>query len=285
MTPSRDIERLIAIMAALRDPATGCPWDVEQTFRTIAPYTVEEAYEVVDAIERDDAVDLCDELGDLLLQVVFHARMAEEAGLFSFGDVVEAITTKMIRRHPHVFGPDRVAGAKLAKGQWEAIKELEKAEKRRRKVERATSSGPDDDAKAAGNPQPSDLDAVPRALPAMLEATKLQARAARHGFDWPDTGPVIDKIAEEARELVEARQSGEPDAVAAEWGDLAFVMINLARHLSVDPEMAIRGASSKFRRRFRAIEDGLARDGVPLGQATLEEMDAHWDAARRADKA
>lgn len=274
MTPSKDISRLLEIMAALRDPQTGCPWDVEQTFATIIPYTIEEAYEVADAVERDDMVDLCDELGDLLLQVVFHARMAEEAGRFAFGDVVEAVTRKMIRRHPHVFGDAAVRGAKLAKGQWEAIKAEEKAEKRAAKAGLAPVS----------KDAPGLLDDVPRTLPGLQEAMKLQKAAARVGFDWAQALPILDKIEEEIGEVREAVASGEQDDVRAEWGDLAFALVNLARHLEVEPESALKGANAKFRRRFAGIEQALAGNGSSPEAASLDEMEAIWNAIKRAEK-
>jgi nucleoside triphosphate diphosphatase len=274
MTPSNDIARLLEIMAALRDPVSGCAWDVVQTFDTIAPYTLEEAHEVADAITRDDMIDLCDELGDLLLQVVFHARIAEEAGHFSFGDVVQAITAKMIRRHPHVFGPLAAPGAKLAKGQWEAIKSLEKAEKSAAK----RAEGRDDQQPA------SLLDDVPRALPGYLEAVKLQARAARVGFDWPDVGPVLSKIEEEVAELRTAIASEGHEAIRGEFGDLAFALINLARHAELDPEMALKSTNAKFRRRFAGIEARLSQSGRSIESSSLEEMDAIWDAIKHAEK-
>ncbi|MCU0830336.1 MAG: nucleoside triphosphate pyrophosphohydrolase [Rhizobiaceae bacterium] len=274
MIASRDIGRLLEIMAALRDPVSGCAWDVAQTFSTIAPYTLEEAHEVADAIARNDMVDLCDELGDLLLQVVFHARMAEEVGAFSFGDVVAAITAKMIRRHPHVFGPQAAPGATLAKGQWEAIKAEEKA---------AKSAAKRAEGRIEGGPE-SLLDDVPRALPGYLEATKLQARAARVGFDWPDVMPVLDKLEEEIAELRMAIAHEGADAIRAEFGDLSFAMMNLARHAMVDPEMALKAANAKFRRRFAAIEAALGAEGRAPDRATLAEMDAIWDAVKRAEK-
>lgn len=274
MTPSRDISRLIEIMARLRDPETGCPWDVEQTFSTIVPYTIEEAYEVADAIERDDMVDLPDELGDLLLQVVFHARMAEEAGHFEFGDVVEAITKKMIRRHPHVFGPDSVRGKKLAKGMWEKIKAEEKAEKAARHAEAAKAAG------VEPGEHPSLLDDVPRALPALIRAIKLQRKAARVGFDWDTAPPILDKIEEEIGELREAMQSGEDDKVKEEYGDLLFALVNLGRHLDVEPEAALEAANHKFFTRFRHIETALAARERSPADATLDEMEALWQEAK-----
>jgi ATP diphosphatase len=266
MKPSRDIARLLEIMAALRTPLTGCPWDLRQTFRTIAPYTIEEAYEVADAIERDDPRDLKDELGDLLLQVVFHARMASEKGAFDFGDVVEAITFKMIRRHPHVFGP--AAGSVEAnEGDWERIKAEERAEK-------AASSGA----------PASILDDVAAGLPSLIRATKLQKRAAKVGFDWLEPRSVIAKIREELDELeaeIGAAPSPDASAVGGELGDVLFALVNLARHLDVDPDAALRGTNEKFARRFRFIEQAL---GERLGQAGLEEMEALWQSAKLAEQ-
>ena len=276
MTPSRDITRLIEIMAALRDPETGCPWDVEQTFATIAPYTIEEAYEVADAIERDDMVDLPDELGDLLLQVVFHARMAEEASHFDFGAVVEAITQKMIRRHPHVFGDETVRGKKLAKGMWEKIKAEEKAEKAAR---HAALEGPNG---VAADNAPSLLDDVPRALPALMRAIKLQRKAARVGFDWDTAPPILDKIGEEIGELREAMQTGAEDKVREEYGDLLFALVNLGRHLDIEPEAALEAANLKFLTRFRHIEKRLAQAGRDPASASLDEMEALWQEAKTA---
>ena len=276
MTPSRDISRLLEIMAALRDPETGCPWDVEQSFETIVPYTIEEAYEVADAIERNDMVDLPDELGDLLLQVVFHSRMAEEAGQFDFGDVVEAITRKMIRRHPHVFGDDSVRGKKLAKGMWEKIKAEEKAEKAAKHAETQ---------KAAGVEQVehlSLLDDVPRALPALIRAIKLQRKAARVGFDWDTAPPILDKIEEEIGELREVMASGQEDKVREEYGDLLFALVNLGRHLDVEPEAALEAANHKFFTRFRHIERRLGEQDRDPADATLDEMEALWQEAKTA---
>jgi nucleoside triphosphate diphosphatase len=255
------LERLRAIMARLRDPVTGCPWDVAQDFATIAPYTIEEAYEVADAIERQAWDELKGELGDLLFQSVFHARMAEEAGLFDLDDVATAIADKMIARHPHVFGDE--SNAKSADQQvadWESVKAAERA------------------AKAKGGV----LDDVALGLPALMRAEKLQKRAARVGFDWPDIAMVIDKIAEEARELAEARASLPQDKIAEEMGDLLFVMANLARHLKVDPEDALRRANTKFTRRFAFIEAELAKQGKRPDESDLAEMDALWDSAKRA---
>jgi len=261
--PSGDIAELLAVMRRLRDPNGGCPWDLEQNFATIAPYTIEEAYEVASAIEASDYAALKDELGDLLLQVVFHAQMASEEGLFSFPDVVRAISDKMIRRHPHVFadGPARTPGA--VSQAWEEIKRAEREAK---------------PAKPEGL-----LDDVPRALPALMRAVKLQNRAAEVGFDWPSAITVTDKIAEESRELAEALASGKSAKVAEEFGDLLFAMANLSRHLKVDPEEALRSANAKFVRRFKAIESGLQARGRNLEDASLEEMEALWQEAKKAE--
>ncbi len=275
MQPSRDISRLIEIMQALRQPRTGCPWDVEQTFATIAPYTLEEAYEVADAVAREDLVDLREELGDLLLQVVFHAQMAHEQNAFDFGGVVEAITTKLIRRHPHVFGPRRDLTPDEVKGQWDAIKAEEKAE---RAAARAAAGLPDDAPKGA-------LAGVPDALPALTRAEKLQNKASKVGFDWGAVDPVLDKIEEEIAETREALATGRHARIEEEIGDLFFAMANLARHANVDPEEALRRANAKFIRRFAHVEAGLAARGKRPEQSTLAEMDALWDEARAADKA
>jgi ATP diphosphatase len=253
------IDRLRAIMARLRDPEAGCPWDIEQDFRTIAPYTIEEAYEVADAIEREAWDELKGELGDLLFQSVYHAQMAEEAGHFDFDEVATAIADKMVARHPHVFGDEsREKSAEQQTADWEAVKAAERKAKARGGV----------------------LDDVALGLPALMRAEKLQKRAARVGFDWPDATHVLDKIAEEARELVEARDTATHDEIEAEMGDLLFVMANLARHLKVDPETALRRANAKFTRRFARIEARLAEAGRRPENATLEEMDALWDQAK-----
>jgi ATP diphosphatase len=273
-TPSRDIRRLLDIMAALRTPGTGCPWDLEQTFATIVPYTIEEAYEVADAVERGDLVDLRDELGDLLLQVAFHARMAEEQGAFAFGDVVEAITRKLHRRHPHVFGDARDLAPAEVKRLWDEIKAAEKAERREA---RARAGLPPEGAGL--------LDGVPGALPALTRAEKLTSKAAKVGFDWPETAQVVDKIREELDEVAEAAAAGDPDGIEDEIGDLLFAVANLARHHGVDPEAALRRTNAKFVRRFAAIEHGLAARGRPLGEASLDEMEALWAAAKEAEKA
>lgn len=274
--PSRDIADLIAIMAALRTPATGCAWDLEQDFATIAPYTVEEAHEVADAIARGDMFDLVDELGDLLLQVVFHARMAEEAGHFAFPDVVEAITSKMIRRHPHVFGPQagRITPDEV-KGLWGRIKAEERAQKHAARL-------------AAGLPEEAPvglLDGIPATLPALARAVKLQAKAGTVGFDWNDARQVIAKIHEELDELEAEIEKRDRDAMREELGDLLFAVANLARHADVDPDGALREANQKFERRFRHIETALAARGKTPSQSSLSEMDALWNKAKAMDKA
>lgn len=259
------IDKLLAIMAKLRDPDGGCPWDLEQNYASIAPYTIEEAYEVADAIERGDMDDLKDELGDLLLQVVFHAQMAKEEGRFGFADVVDAICEKMIRRHPHVFGDEGERSAGEVKGRWEEIKAEEKA--------------------AKGAKWTSILDDVPLALPALVRAIKLQNRAARVGFDWPDTSQVIDKLNEEMLEVSEElAKGGDADRLEDEMGDLLFVYANLARHLKVDPEAALRRANAKFRRRFGRIEEKLAAAGKRPEDSSLEEMDALWNEAKEEER-
>jgi len=258
------MRRLLAIMARLRDPERGCPWDIEQDFDSIAPYTIEEAYEVADAIARRDHDGLCDELGDLLFQVVYHAAMAEEAGRFGFDEVVRGISDKMLRRHPHVFGDEsRDKSAEQQTRDWERIKAAERAGR--------TAAA-------------SALDGVTAGLPALTRAVKLQNRAARVGFDWPDAGAVLDKIAEETRELVEARDAGDAGRLAEEYGDLMFVMANLARHLGIDPEGALRQANAKFTRRFRGIEAALAERGARPEQSSLAEMDALWDEMKRRER-
>ncbi len=275
MKPSTDITRLLEIMAALRTPETGCPWDLEQDFASITPYTLEEAYEVVDAIERGDLTDLRDELGDLLLQVVFHARMAEEQGAFAFGDVVEAITKKLIRRHPHVFGSTRDLSPEEVKSLWDSIKAEEKAERR---AERARM-GASPEANEAGF-----LGGIPTALPALTRAQKLTAKAAKVGFDWPDATQVIDKIHEELDEVKEAASSKNRDRIEDEIGDLLFSVTNLARHFEIDPERALRRTNAKFERRFRAVEHGLNEQDRNLDEASLEEMERLWVAAKMAER-
>mgnify|MGYP000993797369 CR=1 FL=1 len=278
---------LIEVMARLRTPGTGCPWDLEQTFATIAPYTLEEAYEVADAIERGDLVDLREELGDLLLQVVYHARMAEEAGAFDVHDVADGVTRKMIRRHPHVFGDETARTAGAVDGLWARIKAEEKAEKAALKARQANHAAGRETAPAA----PSLLDDVPRALPALVRAVKLQDKAAKVGFDWPSLALVLDKMREELSELDEhlrpdaSAAQVDKAAVAEEFGDLLFVMANVARHLKIDPEDALRAANAKFARRFRYIEGRLRQDGRTPHESSLEEMDRLWDEVRAADKA
>jgi ATP diphosphatase len=288
MTPSRDIGRLLEIMAALRTPGTGCPWDLAQNFATIAPYTLEEAYEVADAITRDDMADLKEELGDLLLQVVYHARMAEERSVFSFGDVVQGITEKMIRRHPHVFGDMagelqahglQSRGPQAVEGLWDRIKTQEKQDN------------------AAGNNATvanGALAGVPVTLPALTRALKLQAKASKVGFDWNDPRAVLRKIREEADEIEAELDNPFPDpppqagegwvgAAAAEVGDLLFAAVNLARHLRADPEALLRETNRKFERRFASIEKALAARGKAPQDSTLAEMDALWDEAKKGE--
>ncbi|MBM3636739.1 MAG: nucleoside triphosphate pyrophosphohydrolase [Alphaproteobacteria bacterium] len=267
----KDIQNLIAIMAALRTPQTGCPWDLEQSFETIAPYTIEEAYEVIDAIERGDMVDLKDELGDLLLQVVFYARIAEEAQLFAFPDVVEAITKKLIRRHPHVFGDLNAHSPQEVKMLWDDIKAQEKAERR---TARKAAGYVDSEASK------SVLAGVPEALPALTRAEKIQSKASKVGFDWNDPLLVLDKIEEETAEIKDAMASGSKAEITEEVGDLLFAVVNLARHLKVDPEQALRLANSKFTKRFNYIEAELDVKNKPIKNATLDEMEALWHEAK-----
>ena len=269
MKPSRDITRLVEIMAALRDPDTGCPWDLEQDFSSIRHYPIEEAYEVSDAIERQDWADLREELGDLLFQPIFHAQMASEAGYFDIGDVIYSITEKLIRRHPHVFGEEAAADAALAKGQWEAIKLEERTAKAARK----------------GNETPSLLDDVPNALPALVRAEKLTKRAAKVGFDWPDLASVKAKVDEELAEVMEAQATGNTSAVHEEIGDLLFAVANLARKAGVDPEAALRDANFKFTRRFHHVEARCREDGIEPANAGLDRLDGYWNEIRAADKA
>lgn len=272
MTPSRDISRLLEIMAALRTPVTGCPWDVEQTYATIAPYTIEEAYEVADAIARHDLDDLRDELGDLLLQVVFHAQMAGEEKAFDFGDVVEAITTKLIRRHPHVFGDK--AGPTThdqIKGTWDVIKKQEKAERAARNPTREQAES-------------SLLASVKAGAPALARAVALQKKASTVGFDWNDSRAVMAKMHEEMGEIEGALESGNVKHISEEIGDLMFVVANLARHVDVDPEAALRAANAKFERRFGYIEQTLTAQGRSLEQSSLEEMDGLWNEAKTNEK-
>lgn len=258
------IERLLRVMARLRDPDGGCPWDLEQSFATIAPYTIEEAYEVADAIGRGDMAELEAELGDLLLQVVYHAQMAKEAGQFDFDAVADGIAAKMVRRHPHVFGDDTVAGAAAQTRAWEATKAAERQQKA-----------------AARGARHGLLDDVPLALPALLRAQKLQRRAARVGFDWPVLAPVLAKVEEELDEVrAEISAGADADRLAGEIGDLLFAVVNLARHLGVDGEAALRATNAKFEHRFAAIERSLAMDGRRLEDASLDEMEALWQRAK-----
>jgi nucleoside triphosphate diphosphatase len=274
MTPSRDISRLLEIMAALRTPGTGCPWDLEQNFATIAPYTLEEAYEVAEAILRNDLVDLREELGDLLLQVVFHARMAQEQGAFDFGDVVQAITAKLVRRHPHVFGDAGKLTPQAVEGLWDRIKAQEKAE--RSAGRQGAGAGLAGDGALAG---------VPVTLPALTRALKLQAKASKVGFDWNDPLAVLKKIREEADEIEAEIVDGNAGKAGHEVGDLLFAVVNLARHVDADPEAMLRATNLKFEQRFGAIEHALAQRGKSPRQASLAEMDALWDEAKAAERA
>lgn len=278
--PSRQLSMLLAVMRALRDPDHGCPWDLEQDFDSIAPYTIEEAYEVADAIERGDFEDLADELGDLLLQVVYHAQMASEAGHFEFGDVVFAVTKKMIRRHPHVFADVSGLSSHGVKKRWEEIKAEERAEKAARK-----GVSPEELMRDA-----SKLSGIAGNLPALTTALKLQQKASKVGFDWNNPRAVLDKISEESAELVEAIEAGsdETDASAQgrieeEIGDLLFTAANLARHVDVDPETALRRTNEKFKRRFAHIEATLESQGKSIDAASLEEMELLWQAAKHQD--
>ncbi|MEH3125627.1 nucleoside triphosphate pyrophosphohydrolase [Agrobacterium cavarae] len=274
MEASTDISRLIEIMEALRAPETGCPWDIVQTFETIKPYTIEEAYEVADAIERNDMDDLCEELGDLLLQVVFHSRIAEEMGAFSFGDVVHAVTSKMIRRHPHVFAVSDADTPESVKLQWDQIKAAEKRERLERRALRGVSE----------DPKAGFLGSVQRSQPALTEALKLQEQAARVGFDWSAAEPILDKIEEEIGELRQALAEGQSESISDELGDLIFAMVNIGRHVKVDAENALRGTNTKFRRRFRHIETSLAASGETLEAASLERMEELWQAAKAIER-
>ena len=261
--PQGGLPRLLEIMRRLRDRETGCPWDIEQDFDSIAPYTIEEAYEVADAIAQRDWTELESELGDLLLQTVYHTQMASEAGLFDFDSVTRAISDKMVARHPHVFGDEsREKSAEQQTADWEAIKAAERGSKAQTRT----------------------LDGVAKGLPALTRAVKLQKRAARVGFDWPDTSHVIDKIIEESQELIEARDALTQDQVEEEFGDLMFVLANLGRHLNIDPEAALRRTNAKFIRRFNAVEDNLTAKGSSPKDSNLAEMDALWDQVKAAEK-
>ncbi len=267
MLPSRDLSRLVEIMSALRNPNGGCPWDIEQDFASIANYTIEEAYEVADAIERQDYDDLREELGDLLLQPVYHAQIASERGLFDLGDVVQAITEKLIRRHPHVFGEEAARNAGGAKAKWDEVK----ADERARKAERR------------GTAETSLLDDVPHALPALARAEKLSRRAARVGFDWPDLQSVTAKVREELDETLEAAASGQQERIQEELGDLLFAVANMARKLGVEPEAALRDANAKFTRRFRHVEARASADGIAVEAAGLARLDGYWNEIRAAE--
>ncbi|KAB0681756.1 nucleoside triphosphate pyrophosphohydrolase [Aureimonas leprariae] len=290
MEASRDIGRLVEIMRALRSPDDGCPWDIEQTFDTIAPYTIEEAYEVADAIQRRDAEDLREELGDLLLQVVYHAQLAAEAQLFTFEDVVKAITTKMIRRHPHVFGDVSARTARSAKGQWERIKAEERAEKAaRRAAAQAVAADGDAAIPEDWRPRPTSdatglLDSVPNKFPALTEALKVQQKAATVGFDWDAAEPILAKIAEEIEEFRTEAAAADKPAMEAELGDLLFSVVNLARFNEIDPEAATKACVAKFRRRFGFIERRLRDENTDLPEATLERMEALWVEAKTLER-
>jgi len=275
----RGIDRIVAIMAILRSPKLGCPWDLEQTFATIAPHTIEEAYEVADAIQRGDLIDLREELGDLLLQVVYHAQMAAEAGVFDFEDVAADIARKMVRRHPHVFGDETGQTAALVKGLWERIKAEEKAEKARL---RAAQAGP-----SAHEPEASTsvLDDVPTGFPALMRAQKLQKKAARIGFDWPAAEPIFEKFEEELDELREALHAGDPAAIEDEMGDMLFTLVNMARHLNVDADAAARRANVKFEQRFREMEAHIRANGKNLARMNLDALEAEWQVAKARLKA
>jgi ATP diphosphatase len=266
MSQTDNLARLLAIMARLRDPERGCPWDREQSYASIAPYTIEEAYEVAEAIEQNDRAALKDELGDLLFQVVFHSRMAEEEGAFNFDDVARAVADKMVRRHPHVFGDAPIDSPEAQTIAWEELKAAERS------------------AKAKGDHPPSALDGVGVALPALTRAAKIQNRAARVGFDWPDAAPVLAKIKEELDELQEELPSAVPERLEDEVGDLLFAVANLSRHLKIDPEKALRTATLKFERRFRRVEALLAADGKTPDEASLDEMEERWIQAKKEER-
>ena len=272
MTPSKKTERLIEIMAALRNPDGGCPWDVEQTFESIAPFTIEETYEVIDAIERGDRDDLREELGDLLLQVVYHSRMAEEEGSFDYGDVVEGVTRKMIRRHPHVFGDEKARNAGMAKGAWDRIKAEEKAEKALRREKLGLA--PKTEASSL-------LDEVPVSMPGLMLAVKLQQKASKVGFDWNDPKAVLAKIREELDEAEVEVDKSDHTAIRDEIGDILFAVANLARHMDVDPDQALRGSNQKFRQRFAYNEQNIADTGHTMESADLDTMENLWKAAKK----
>ncbi|MFD2237860.1 nucleoside triphosphate pyrophosphohydrolase [Aureimonas populi] len=286
MQPSRDVTRLVEIMRALRDPQAGCPWDVEQDFDSIVPFTIEETYEVVDAIERRDPDDLREELGDLLLQVVYFAQLAAEAELFDFSDVVETVTTKMIRRHPHVFGDAQARNADAAQIHWARIKAEEKAARASLHAERATRNASGmGNPEWPGSPEPDGklalLDAVAGSFPALMLAQKIQAKAASVGFDWTEPAPILDKLREEADELAVALVQEDRDAQEDELGDILFCAVNLGRRLDIEPEKALRRTVMKFRERFGKVERALITQGRSLSEASLPEMEALWQAAKR----
>lgn len=271
MQPSRDVSRLVEIMTALRTPHTGCPWDLEQDFRSITPYTIEEVYEVVDAIERNDMDDLREELGDLLLQVIYHSQMASEENAFDFGDVVEGVTKKMIRRHPHVFGDEKARNAGMAKGAWDRIKALEKAERATQRA--AMGIAPKDEKNSL-------LDDIPPTMPAIIEAVKLQHKASKVGFDWNDPKAVLSKIREELDEMEAEIERNDMDAIEDELGDVLFALANLGRHLDIDPESALRGTNKKFRKRFGYIERNVGSKGQTMESANLDTLEQLWQDAK-----
>ncbi|MCF1502872.1 nucleoside triphosphate pyrophosphohydrolase [Afifella sp. H1R] len=268
MSEQRPIDRLISVMADLRDPERGCPWDVKQDFSSIAPYTIEEAYEVADAIERADLEDLREELGDLLLQVVFHARMAEEAGVFAFDDVADAIVDKMVRRHPHVFGDGTAADPAAVKVRWDEIKAEEKARRREKRLRQGLPA------------DPGLLADVPRSFPGLLQALKMQEKAAKVGFDWPDVSGALDKLKEEIAEVEAEIAADDRERLTGEIGDALFAMVNVARKSGIDPDTALRRTNEKFRCRFEAVEHGLSKDGRSMKDAALDEMEALWQAVK-----
>lgn len=272
------MDRLLDVMRRLRDPETGCAWDLEQDFKSIAPYAIEEAYEVVDAIDRDDLHDLKDELGDLLLQVVFHSQMASELGEFGFKDVVTGIVDKMIRRHPHVFGEESFSNTSEVKASWEAIKAQERADK---KASQSRKNGATEKDTALKDELPSALDGIARSLPALKQADKIQKRAARVGFDWPDVEPVFDKINEEVAEVKDAVARSNADDIEDELGDLLFTVVNLTRHYGVDAERALAKANDKFSGRFRQVEELAHVKGVDLKSLSLDELDSLWNLAKK----
>ena len=284
--PEIKIMHLLEIMAQLRDPETGCPWDIEQDFNSILPYTLEEAYEVADAILRDDMVDLVDELGDLLLQVVFHAQMAKEADLFDFSDVVDAISTKMIRRHPHIFGDEEEQSKlspEMVRTQWAAIKAEERAEKHRKKVNAGLIKTEAEDESTPAQQQ-GYLQSIPLHLPALMRALKISQKVANIGFDWPNIDAVFAKLEEEEYELKEAIENQDQAHIEEELGDLLFVITNLARKCSVDPEMALQRANHKFINRFHKVEQSLAQSSLSLENAGLEDMEAAWKEVKKQEK-